>query len=91
MPLEMLAKGALSTVKARAKRFACGVFDGLSQNAAWLHSNSIFKIAVGKKSAYLAYKHRPVEERRQARRVCLLILSTSSQHGWAASSSFEKN
>lgn len=49
MPLEMLAKGALSTVKARAKRFACGVFDGLSQNAAWLHSHSIFKIAVGKK------------------------------------------
>lgn len=50
MPLEMLANGALSTVKARAKRFACGVFDGLSQNAAWLHSNSIFKIAVGKKA-----------------------------------------
>lgn len=78
VPLEMLAKRAPSTVKARAKRFACGVFDGLSQNAAWLHSNSIFKITVVKKAPYLAHKHMPVEKKRRAHRVCLLILSSSS-------------
>lgn len=57
MPLEMLAKGAPSTVKARAKRFACGVFDRLSQNAAWLRFNSIFKITVVKRHVFSTQTH----------------------------------
>lgn len=48
-PLEMLEKRAPSTGKAHPKIFACGLFDGMSKNAAWLHSNSIFKITVGGK------------------------------------------
>lgn len=73
MPLEMLGKGAPSTGKAHPKRFACGLFEGMSKNAAWLHSNSIFKITVEKKM-YLAHKYISMEKKHSAHSVCLLIL-----------------
>lgn len=57
MPLEMLGKGAPSTGKAHPKRFACGLFEGMSKNAAWLHSNSIFKITVEKKNVFSTQIH----------------------------------